>query len=290
MKTTALVSLVLLGTIALAGCSAAPMSASDSGGYPAEYSEQEGADLGFASDGSVVTDSDALPEQVLVTTGSLTVLADDPVDAAAEAIRAVERVGGRVDSRDEIAATTTDKGRATLVLRIPAASQTSTLATLRELGDVQDVKITSENVKAQVADLAGRITALQASVDRLTALLATANDTDSLVSIEASLSTRQSELESLQSQQRALSDQVAMSTITLYLISEPLPPKEDEPSTFFTGLEAGWASFVGFIVGLTVVFGALLPWLLFFGLLGGIALVIYRWRRSKKSSSDVPAA
>jgi hypothetical protein len=38
-----------------------------------------------------------------------------------------------------------------------------------------------------------------------------------------------------------------------------------------------------------VVFGALLPWLVFLGILGAIALVIYRRRRAKKVS-DVPAA
>lgn len=290
MKRTALASLVLLGTLALAGCSSSGMAQSDSESFPMPAEEStDGGAMSIAENG-YSEDSDPQEPQV-VTTGFITVLADDPITAAAEAIRVVESVGGRIDSRSETAATEDDKGYASLVLRIPAEAQTSTITKLRALGDVQDVKITSDTVTAEVADLAGRITALQASVDRLTSLLETANDTDSLVSIESSLSSRQSELESLQSQQRALADQVAMSTITLTLVSEPLPPKEDAPDTFLTGLTAGWESFVGFILGLTVVVGALLPWLVFLALLGGIALVIYRWRRSKKApASDVPAA
>lgn len=281
MKRTALVSLVLLGTLGLAGCSAGSMGASDSGGYPMpESAEQADGDLA-ATDYGVSQDSVQSEPQV-VTTGSITVLADDPIEAAAEAIRIVEGADGRVDSREEYAAADTDKGSATLVLRIPAKAQSTTIVKLRGLGEVQDVQISSSDVTAEVADLEGRITALQASVDRLTTLLATASNTDSLVSIESSLSSRQAELESLQSQQRALGDKVAMSTITLRLISEPLPPKEDEPNTFFTGLTAGWESFAGFIVGLTVVFGALLPWLVFLAILGAIALGVYRWRRSKR--------
>lgn len=289
MKRTAIVSLVLLGMLGLAGCSVGSSGSSDSfdngGGYPME-AEQPAADgMGFADEGT----KSVAQEQQVVTTGYITVVAKDPIEAAAEAIRVVEGAGGRIDSREEYAASDDGKGSATLVLRIPSKSQTSTIAKLRALGEVQDVQITSDNVTAEVADLEGRITALQASVDRLTALLATASNTDSLVTIESSLSSRQAELESLQAQQRALGDKVALSTITLRLVSEPLPPEEDEPNTFFTGLTAGWESFVGFIIGLTVVFGALLPWLVFLGILGAITLVIIRWRRSKKSS-DVPAA
>jgi len=286
MKRTALVSLVLIGTLGLAGCSAAGMSQSDSGGaYPMEAEVDGAADMAYDDTASAPD----LQSQSVVTTGSITVLADDPIAAAAKAVRLVELADGRIDSREEYAAADTDKGSATLVLRIPAKSQTSTLTKLRELGEVQNVQITSDDVTAEVADLDGRITALQASVDRLTKLLATAANTADLVSIESTLSSRQGELESLQSQQRALGDKVAMSTITLRLISEPLPPEEDEPNTFFTGLTAGWESFVGFIIGLTVVFGALLPWLVFLGLVGGITLLIIRWRLSKKST-ETPAA
>jgi len=289
MKRTALVSLALVSVLALAGCSAGSYSgSSDAGDYPMAAEQDAGGEMSVADGGMAPAD---LQEPQVVTTGSITVLADDPLKAAAEAVRLVELVDGRIDSREEYAAADSDKGSATLVLRIPAKSQTATLSKLRELGEVQDVHITSDDVTAEVADLDGRITALQASVDRLTKLLATAANTADLVSIESTLSSRQGELESLQSQQRALGDKVAMSTITLRLVSEPLPPEEDEPSTFITGLTAGWESFVGFIIGLTVVFGALLPWLVFLGLLGAIALVIYRWRRSKTApASDVPAA
>ena len=290
MKRTAIVSIVLLGTLGLAGCSAAsgdyamPQSESDLG-----YTEEGAAGGGVDGSSGGSTESTVVDGPQVVTTGYITVLADDPAEAASEAVRVVEGVGGRVDSREEIAAVETDKGSATLVLRIPAKSQTATLTKLRALGEVQEVQISSTDVTGEVADIEGRITALEASVERLTGLLATADDTDALVSIESSLSSRQAELESLQSQQRALGDKVSLSTITLRLIAEPLPPKEPEANTFFTGLTAGWESFVGFIIGLTVVFGALLPWLVFLGILGAVALVIYRRRRAKKVS-EVPTA
>ena len=60
---------------------------------------------------------------------------------------------------------------------------------------------------------------------------------------------------------------------------------------FFTGWFVG--AFVAFINGLVVVFGALLPWLVFLALIGGAVLLFVRWRRSKKAaavSASAPAS
>ena len=66
-----------------------------------------------------------------------------------------------------------------------------------------------------------------------------------------------------------------MPTLTLTLGSEEVAPV-DEPDTFLSGLLAGWQALVTFGSGLLVVFGVLLPWLVTFGLIGLIVLVIVR--------------
>ena len=240
---------------------------------------------GAVREADSAAEESASSERSYVTTGTITVTAEEPIDAAAEAIRIVEAAGGRVDSRQEYAPVNGDKGSATLTLRIPATEQTATIAKLRELGEVQNVAISSEDVTTVVQDLDGRITALRASVDRLLALLTTASDTDTLVAIESSLSQRQGELESLLAQQRNLDDQVALSTITLTLQSAADAPVEN-PDTFLTGLETGWGAFVGFLSGLLVLLGVLLPWLVFLALLLGVAFVIFRARRKKSASAS----
>jgi len=245
-----------------------------------------------APDGvSRVADGGALDsapsERSFVTTGYITVTAEEPIEAAAEAIKIVEAAGGRVDARQEYAPVDGDKGSATLTLRIPATAQTATIAKLRDLGEVQDVSISSTDVTTVVQDLDGRITALRASVDRLLTLLATSTDTDTLITIESTLSDRQGELDGLVAQQRGLDDQVALSTITLTLQSVADAPVET-PDTFLTGLETGWGAFVGFLSGLLVLLGVLLPWLIFLAALLAIAYGIYRVRKRRVPLSVEP--
>jgi hypothetical protein len=248
-----------------------------SGGAPAPESVTE---FSQADDGvKTETGGDVIDRQVIVT-GYVTITVEEPQDAAAEAIRIAESVGGRVDGRNEYAPVDGDKGSATLTLRLPAETLTATLDKLKELGDVREVSLSSSDVTMQTQDLDARINALSASIDRLLGLLATATDTDTLITLETAISDRQAELESLQSQRRYLEDQIDLSTVTLNLISTADAPV-DEPDTFLSGLTAGWNAFVGFFAGLLVALGVLLPWLIFAGIVTVVIIVIVR--RTKKT-------
>ncbi len=282
MTRTALASLALVATLALTGCSAA---ASSSGDYGAPLEEQlgapqaiEGADTAYSSSGLQDT------KRSEIITGSMTVTAEEPIDAAAEAIRLVETAGGRIDGRQEYAPVDGDRGSAMLVLRIPSTKVDATVDKLKKLGEVEEIIISATDVTAQVQDIEARIRALQASVDRLTTLLTTATDVKVLIEIESSLSQRQGELESMLTQQRSIGDSVSMATLTLTLISVADAPV-DPPVTFLTGLETGWNSFTTFISGMVVVFGVLLPWIVFFGLITFAILYIVRLRRRLTSKS-----
>lgn len=267
--------------IALTGCVASGGSMSDS---PAIQSESGvGAPEPLTGDSSEIG-GDVVDRQV-ITTGWVTIVVDEPTDAATEAVRIVESSGGRIDGRTEVAPADGDRGGATLTLRVPAASLTATLDKLRELGDVREISLNSSDVTMQSQDLEARITALQASVDRLLALLPTATDTQALVALETALSERQAELESLKAQQRYLDDQVSMSTITLSLVSIADAPV-DKPNTFLSGVIAGWNAFVAFFAGLLVALGVLLPWLALAGLITLLIVVLVRRARRK---AEAPA-
>ena len=280
MKRTLIASLVLIASLGLAGCSAGnqasydlPESAPMDGGMPA-------ADMG--GDAALESQYDSAKSDIAeITTGYLTVTVEQPADAAKDAIRIVEAANGRIDGRQEYAPANGDRGSATLTLRIPAETLDATIEKLGDLGTVVEISTTAENVTSQVKDVDARVKSLQASVDRLTTLLATASDVDQLVSIESSLTQRQGDLESMLAQQRSLGDQVSLSTITLSLISEEDAPPPPAPATFVTGLEAGWNAFVTFVSGAVVVIGVLIPWLVFFAIVAAVALVIVRWRKRR---------
>lgn len=285
MKRTATVSIVLLAALALGGCSAASPSydmPGEAGAPQPGMVTEDGGDTGFdsAADGSKDLDT-----RSLIVTGTMTVTTETPVDAAADAIRIVEMAGGRIDGREESAPTDGDKGSATLTLRIPTEKLDTTIDKLKDLGELEDLTTDATDVTSQVQDIDARVKSLQISVDRLSAFLASAKDIDDLLALEQTLSSRQSDLESMLAQQRSIAAQVSMATITLYLISEADAPADPPPATFLTGLEAGWNSFVAFITGAFVVFGVLLPWLVFFGILAAAIVFFVRWRMRRAAKS-----
>ena len=162
------------------------------------------------------------------------------------------------------------------------------LEQLKALGEVQEVSLNSADVTMQTQDLDARISALSASIDRLLGLLATATDTDTLITLETAISDRQANLESMEAERRYLADQVAMSTISLNLVTEQVVP-EPEPATFLDGLLAGWDGFVGFFSGLLVVLGVMVPWLVLGAIIAVVVIVIVRRTRAAKAAAATPA-
>jgi hypothetical protein len=92
-------------------------------------------------------------------------------------------------------------------------------------------------------------------------LLARAQSIRDIVAIEAQLTRRQADLDSLKQRQAYLVDQTSMSTITVYLekMSEKAATKKDDASGFLAGLSNGWDGMTTFLTGLATVTGTLLP-------------------------------
>ena len=301
MRRILLPTLIVAVAVSLAGCTAGTKSGVDSvspADSQAPQSESLPAPQSGSSDsrfaegaegfeGAPVPGTVAEQDRSVVTTGTVTVTAEEPLEAATDAVRIVESAGGRIDARTETAPQKGDRGSATLTVRIPTSSLTATLDKLKALGKTENVALTSVDVTTQVQDLDARISALRASVERLTALLSTATDTDTLIKLETAISERQGSLESLEAQQRGLADQVSLSTIELWLISEADAPVET-PDTFWSGLVAGWAAFTGFLGFLLVAAGVLLPWIVLAAIAAGVTLLIVRRRR--RASAAVIAA
>jgi len=275
----------------LAGCSGA-MSGADQSSAPGyevpsivvPEAAMDGAG-GGAADASGELRTVLPSERQVIVTGYMTITVEAPRDAADEASRIVNQVGGHVDGRVETAPRNGDRGRAEMTLRIPSDALDATVEKLAALGTLEETNVSKQDVTSVAQDLDARITALQASVDRLLALMADATTTSDLISIESALSERQANLESLQSQRRAIADQVELSTITVYFGSEADAPV-DEPDTFWSGLVAGWNALVGFVSFLLVALGVVLPWLV----VPVVALAIVWWAvRRRHRAKDAPA-
>jgi hypothetical protein len=284
-RTTALWATVLAATLLLAGCSAAGSgSSADDGGAVSEEQglsapEMQGGDMASEGDGALADEESA---RDVIVTGSMTVTADDPIAASRDAVRIVESAGGRIDGRSEYAPANGDAGSASLLLRIPAERLQEVLDDLAELGRADEISTNTSDVTVQVADLESRIETQRGIIERLNSMFSKAKTLDDLITLETTIAQHQATLEELEAQQRSVDDQVALSTLSLYLRSEAEAPVQ-EPMDFLSGLSAGWAAFVGFFSGLLVAFGVLLPWLIAAAVVSAVIVLIVRRNRRRKA-------
>ena len=215
-------------------------------------------------------------EREVITTGSVDVTVDDPRDVAERFAAWVEAASGRVDGRTE---SKDDEGRASasLTVRVPSDQMSKALAELATYGDVGTVDVQNEDVTAQGQDLDARIKALEISIDRLEKILADAGSSAEVVRAENALTQRQEQLESLQAQRKALTDQVTLSTLHVELVQKG-SASSVSPGGFQGGLTKGWDALVDTVNGIVSLAGVLLPWL-------AVALVVWiLWRVARRVS------
>lgn len=290
----ALLTAVVGGTLAVALAACSGGGAGDSGDGGAARSDvvapgaaQDAVTEATGAVGVAEAPSEAVDRE-LITTGNATLAVDDPFEAAEQIADLVEEAGGRVEARDERAATDDEPGSASMTLRIPADRVSATLDALDELGEVRDRHVETVDVTGTAQDLDARIEALRTSTDRLRELMADADRTSDLIEIEAELSTRQAELDSKVSERNRLSDEVAMSTLHVEIVAEGTPAAQARPGGFLGGLSAGWSALVSTFNVVVLVLGAIIPWL---ALAGVVLLVVVGVRRQlAKNRPGGPAA
>ncbi|WP_024288974.1 DUF4349 domain-containing protein [Cellulomonas sp. KRMCY2] len=292
-------SIAVVAVLLLAGCSAGGDAstsepASDVGGVESQESaadeaaapaEDRGVDAGTGTDVN-------LSNQEFVVSGSLSMTVEDPHAVAEQAALLVERVGGKVQERNEQVSAEAEATSVYLVVRIPSDQVTVTLADLEELGTVQDLSLVTTEVTAQARDLDARIRALEISIARLEDLLGRAGSITEIVNAEQVLTDRQVELESVQAQKTALAEQIAMSTIRLELWTEATAPEPEPEPGFWGGLVSGWNALVGTTRDVLHVVGVLLPWLAAGALLTAVIIYVGRWlgrRQAAKAPSAAPS-
>ena len=161
--------------------------------------------------------------------------------------------------------------------RIPDGVLDATVASLQDLGDVQEVSLNTIDVSLQKVDLDARIQVLEAAITRLNELLTEAASTSDLIAVESALSEWQAELDSLQSQRDYLSDQTLLATLSISLIT-PENAMPADPDGFVDGIIRGWESILAFFAGVIVWAGVLVPWLGLVGLIVVLGIVVRKVR------------
>ncbi|MFF1415797.1 DUF4349 domain-containing protein [Streptomyces sp. NPDC058289] len=296
---TALAALSLTGALVLTGCSASD-GASDKTAVAADSKGREAAGQGGAAavapaaSGAPAPGADKGQAQVpavrtqIIRTATLGVETADVQKATAGARTAAENAGGYVGNEGTTRAPDGSM-TSTVTLRVPGERFDAVLAAMEGAGKLLARKVEAQDVTQKVADVDSRVKSQQASVVRVREMMEKASGLTEVVTLEAELSKRQADLESLLAQQTALKDQTSLGTITL-TFSEPgkLPVKEKEKPDpgFSDALAGGWKAFASVVLYLLMALAAASPFLLS----GAFLLLAFRQYRKWRPAKDKPGA
>lgn len=276
---TKISALTFASILTLTGCATGAASFDDSGisvgSAEIAYTEDMAVDLQVREG----MDSGTL-EPDIIRTGFLSLSVDSPSDTADEITEVVEEAGGRIASRSDYTPVDYGQPSSYLEVRIPYDVFAATVASLQDLGDVQEVSLNTVDVSLQKVDLDARIQVLEAAITRLNQLLKEAASTSDLIAVESALSERQAELDSLQSQRDYLSDQTLFATLSISLIT-PENAMPADPDGFLDGIVRGWEGILAFFAGAIVWAGILVPWV---GLAAVVVVVGILIRRIRQRS------
>lgn len=266
MRRTALAALALL---ALAGCGSGATSGDSASKAAAPASGRAPAVEGVKQNDQVSV------TRAVVRTGGIAVEVKDVADAADRAATIATRRGGHVedDSRQG--------GRASMVLRVPTEDVPATLDALGALGHERSRDVSEQDVTEQKVDLASRLATQRTSVARVRKLLERAQSLSDITALEAELTRREADLESLQNRSAALADQVDLATLNVSLV-EQAEVRAAAAHGFGDGLRGGWHALQATLRVAGVVLGALLP----FAPLVLLALVVVRLVRRRTAAAS----
>jgi hypothetical protein len=277
---------VIMGVLALvAGCSGGADSTSSdrpaaaAGGVDAGVAERghtagEGADTDNADRAEDVSSGPAnrssVQTRAVIRRGEVALVTKEMNRSRTEIDDLLAGLGGYLASEDTFNDRSGRPERSVLVIRVPEPAFDEAMRAIAAIGRTERTDRRSKDVTTEVIDVDTRVATQEASLARLQRFLRRASDVDDMIRVESEIAGRQAALETLKAQQKYLSDQTAMSTITVRLRTPASPPPQEpaQEAGFVVGLADGWAALKAVLVAGATVAGVLLPFAVAVVLLG----------------------
>lgn len=227
--------------------------------------------------------SDVLNREKIVYTGNIHIEAKEYESALDELYKSIEAVDGIIQSENNYNSDYSDNYRSArstnITVRIPSEKFRDFMKSTDGIGHVTDKTTNADNITKQYFDIASRQASLQAELDRLNQLMATATDTDDLIKIMDRISDVQGDLDSIKEQLRNMDVDVAYSTVTIMLdeVVEYAEVTESFGSRVKRAFAGSWKNFVSLIQGAIIALIYLLPLLLLLACAAAVLFVIVRF-------------
>lgn len=267
---------------------ARPGEQSTDGGFAGDTDGEPGG-----ADGGPTIDLGQIGRDVIVEM-HVTVSSDDiPRSVATVSARAAALGGGVASSNVDYGNPATgsdDLGYAVLVVKVPPGAIDDLIAGIERTGTILGIEQSAQDVTEQLVDLDVRIANARESVVHVREFMDRAEDLTDLVTLEAELTRRQTELEQLEAQQRNLSERVAFSTVTVEILpTASVPEPVDDDDSLGDALRRGWDGFTAAAFGVVYVLAVLLPFLAVALVVGLVVLLVLRRRRRRGHAAPAPA-
>ncbi len=107
--------------------------------------------------------------------------------------------------------------------RVPAAALPQVIQQVRQVAEVFDERLTSEDVALELAAAAGRLSELEASRQRVIGMLNLSNDVADSLRIEQELAEITTQLEQVQGRQRYLDNRLRLAPLQISVSMQPRP-------------------------------------------------------------------
>ena len=239
------------------------------------YEEAAEGDMGTASSADIsaeisaeeaaAIDENEASDRKLIKNVSLTVETEDYSGLISSVQSRVEELGGYTESYESYNESTVGSRSASLTLRIPADRLEEFVSRVEELSNIVSREETVEDITLSYVDLESRRRMYEEEEERLLSLLDQAETLEEIIALENRLTEVRYQLESMESQLRAMDNQVSYSTVYLSIdeVERYTPPAEKGT---WERIRVGFAEnvyrvgngirefFIGFVISLPVLF------------------------------------
>lgn len=213
-----------------------------------------------ASSASAIAMGEQVAPSMLIRTGNASIEADKLEPAILKVRELARQLGGYV-ANSSISGGRDQVRSATLELKIPAAKYDQAIGGLNNIGKVEAVNTSVEDVGEEFVDITARVTNAKRLEERLVTLLATrTGKLEDVLAVERELARVREEIERYEGRIRFLKTRAAVSTLSI-TVHEPLPLLGQSPgdNPIISAIKQAWRNFVGFIAWTIASLGILVP-------------------------------
>lgn len=237
-----------------------------------------------ASDMSTPNSSPAQSaERLIVKTGEVSIVVKDVPGTIKNIASYAEKNGGFVINSQVSKSGLAPYGEVTV--RIPSKGFEAGMLEFKALGDVQRENVMGKDVTEEYIDLEARLRNLVATEKQFLAILAKAEKITDILAVQRELSQVRSEIESMQGRMKYLKTSADMSSLTVYLSTDPsvLPTIEDsnewKPVAVLKSALRGLIATGKWLANFIIYFAVFIPlWILIVVVVWGIRALVRRSR------------